>query len=842
MKKAFLCHSSKDKKYVEDLARKLGRAKVIYDAINFEPGKDFRSEILRNLDKAALFVFVASKNSLDSVWCKFEIKEGEFRALNGGIEGQLTIIIDPSVTHSDLPAWMKLTKAIIQPRASQATRDVQGALYSLQPDSLKPPFVGRTGCTSGFIQSLSMRHPSPRIFVVTGLEGVGRRAYLQRACKDNLGLNLGPFFLFDETKRAEDIYLWLFNETDDFKKRTEIREELQAFGALTATEQVSEILNRLTILCNDNCVPAFVDLGGMLDETGHYVPVMGHLLNGFKALNPDCHLALVHQRNPCLKDLQLQEQVLQQALPPLDGNESKLLLQQLFRNLSIRASDAQTMELLGYLGGYPPSLYLAARHAQTYGLELVLSDKSVLVDFQVKRFTGLITKLKLDEKQWLILRYLCTEQVVPLSVISFVVAMEPNEVAPLLRNLIDQSLVTVTDDNYGLSSPIKNAVERVKGGLDKTTYSNICSKLTEAFWKGEDAAPNIEIVDATLHAAARAGTIEFTPYSDLLRVSTLHKLARESYHNREWQSALDYARRAEEMDPKSHGIRELHFRALVRLEQWELARAKLTQIQNSGSQNYYYLKGFFHRTRREYTEAIAAFKSAELIGQNHLPLIRDYAECLHRCGDNAEALKRIEAARRRDPANIYILDLYITICLANGKMAEAERALEELDRYDVERKFYHHRKSVILAKKGQWNAALVETENALRTGKNLFEAHAQRIDLLIELERFSETLTNLDKLKEQFGNQRRDVQFGLRCKYHLRQGDWRAAETIWGELKDKDSEINNGMLRQIFELKSKDPRVSLTERQKAKDEAALLDPDLRNVVDFSNTALTSEEI
>jgi tetratricopeptide (TPR) repeat protein len=667
------------------------------------------------------------------------------------------------------------------------------------------------------------------VFIVTGLEGVGRRAYMQRATKDNLGLHLGPFFLYDETKRPEDIYLWLFNETDDLKKRSEIKDELQAFGALTSSEQVAEILNRLKILCRDNCIPAFVDHGGMLEETGQYVPMMAQLLQDFKKLNPDFHLVLVHQRTPFMKDLDLQEQFFQQALPPLDRHESKLLLQQLFRNLGVKATELQTSELLEYLGGYPPSIYLAARHAQTYGIDVLLADKAVLVDFQVKRFTGLVNKLKLVEKEWLILRYLCSEQVVPLSVIALAVGLTAKEVAPMLRNLIEQSLVVVVDDNYGLSSPIKGAIERVRGNLDTNTYLSICKKLTKEFWEGEDAAPIIEVVDATLHAAARAGVVELTPYADLLRVSTLHKLARECYHRREWAQCLKYVERAEQMDPLSFKIRELHFRALLRVENWEQARTKLAEIQKSGSRNYYYLKGFYHRVRHEYRDAVEAFKSAELLGFQDIALSRDHAECLHRLGKDEEALKRIEAARRRDPANIFILDLYIRISLANHHIQDAEDALKEMERYDVEKKFLHHRRSRILAEKKLWNPALAEAEAALKTGKGPFEAHAQRIDILIELQRYDEAANALEKLKAEFGGLRKDVQFGLKCKFHIRQGNWKQAETIWGELKEKDSEINNAMLRQIYELKAKDDTISLMERKQAADEVALLDPDLRNV-------------
>ena len=407
---------------------------------------------------------------------------------------------------------------------------------------------------------------------------------------------------------------------------------------------------------------------------------------------------------------------------------------------------------------------------------------------------------------------------------------------------MDQSLVVVVDGNYGLSSPIKNAIERVKGLLDKLTYQGICTKLTKTFWDCEDAAPSLQIVDATLHAAARADNLDLAPYADLLRVSTLHKLARECYHRREWVKALGYVERAATMDPSSTEIRELYFKTLVRLEEWARADSKLAEIRESGFRNYYYLKGFYHQKRHEYKLAIEAFSSAELAGVNSLALNRDFAECLFRDGQEREALKRIEAARRRDPANIFILDLYIRVCLANNSLAEAERALAEMERYDVDKRFYHHRKSRILAAKKLWLAALAETDAALLSGKDVFEAYAQRVDLLIELERFEEASRELDQMKQKFGNLRRDVQFGMKCKSYLRQGDWRKAEPVWLELKERDSEIHNAMLRQIYELKSKDFSLSLVERQKARDEAALLDPDLRNFDQFLNITAESEDL
>ena len=124
MRKAFICHSSKDKEYARFVAKKLRRANVIFDEFSFEPGQDFREEILKHLDQSALFVFLASGESIQSTWCKHEIDQAHLKRMDGGISGQLAIIIDPNVSFSDLPKWMRNAKALVQTRPSQAVRCV----------------------------------------------------------------------------------------------------------------------------------------------------------------------------------------------------------------------------------------------------------------------------------------------------------------------------------------------------------------------------------------------------------------------------------------------------------------------------------------------------------------------------------------------------------------------------------------------------------------------------------------------------------------------------------------------------------------------------------------------
>jgi len=278
MRKAFLCHSSTDKEYVRTIARWLGRAQVVLDEISFSPGQDFRDEIRRRLSESALFVFLVSRAALESVWCKFELNEAEFLRLQGRLVTQLAIIIDRNVRFADLPGWLQRTKVLVQPRPSQAARDVQQSLLSIIPVDGVRPFVGRQDIQQRFAEALATPGTAQRkVLLVSGLDGIGRRSYLERACLDSLGLSLGPFFVLDETRDLEDIYLWLLDETSELGSRDKIAAEIAAFSRLDQSQKLREIVNLLRVLCA-HCLPCLIDQGGCLDDSGHFT-VSHHMLN-----------------------------------------------------------------------------------------------------------------------------------------------------------------------------------------------------------------------------------------------------------------------------------------------------------------------------------------------------------------------------------------------------------------------------------------------------------------------------------------------------------------------------------------------------------------------------------
>ena len=407
----------------------------------------------------------------------------------------------------------------------------------------------------------------------------------------------------------------------------------------------------------------------------------------------------------------------------------------------------------------------------------------------------------------------------PLEAVAVALRQPVDVIASCLTRLIDNSVVVSADNVYSVSPPVRDAIFRVKGHLDQSFYRDALARLTSAFWKAHAAAPTIEVVDATLHAVARSGSIDFAPYQDLIRASTVHRLAQECYYRREWREALEYARRAKQMAPDRRELREVEFRALVQLERWEEAERGLREIEATGDKRRFYLAGFLLRRRRRYEEAIKAFASALAVGDRSLSVYRDYADSLYRVGRFPEAFTNIKSVLDRDSENIFALDLLIRICIDWNNLDEAERWLETLGRCDLDRRFIHHRRATLYAKRRMWDLALTESEAACTTGFALFESFAMRVDIFIEMVRYGDAMAALDELGKRFRGQRLDVQRGLRCKLLLREKHWREAKTIWDTLEEKNRPVHLGLLRGILLQKAQDPSVTLAERQSAEREA-----------------------
>src|SRR3990170_4155658 len=99
MLKAFLSHSSKQKVYVEVVAKYLNKFNIVYDKWTFEEGNKSIDEILHGLSETGLFVLFISNEALESDWVKTEIGKAYELLKEGHIRQFYPIIIDENIKY-----------------------------------------------------------------------------------------------------------------------------------------------------------------------------------------------------------------------------------------------------------------------------------------------------------------------------------------------------------------------------------------------------------------------------------------------------------------------------------------------------------------------------------------------------------------------------------------------------------------------------------------------------------------------------------------------------------------------------------------------------------------------
>jgi tetratricopeptide (TPR) repeat protein len=831
MARAFLSHSSEDKAYVDIVARRLSRSRVVYDRQNFEPGDDFRDSIRKGLDNSSLFVLFASARSLASTWVKFEIDEAEVRRIAGKLKSVLVVVIDRSVKPADLPTWMQKGLFCPQTRPSQAARLILSKLMQQEGADQQTLFVGREELTKEVAGQLPPPSglPTPQILVFSGLEGVGRRSVAQRVLKDNLSLSFGPVLLLEDTDDLDKLYLQLLEDANAFTTRDEYKKAISTFRAASAATQAQMVARELEGIAKDNAAAVIVDQGSLIEESGMFTERVSAVFREVIASTSEPYVIVVQRRRPPIAQTTTSSRIASFAVPPLTLDATRRLLAQALKSATGKMPDEKTtQELTPYLDGYPPAVQLAVAYAVRYGLDALVADKSSLIDLKVRTFDRVLTKLQLDAADQLILRVLGMEPGLSLDVLATIVDIATPDLVPRITRLIDHSVIVRYSDMLSLAAPMRDSVYREFGIITPAEYGVFAQRLKSLYWKDPTLVPSLDAIDATLYTAARANAKELEEFADIIVPSMLLKIASAAYHEKDWKAARDFAQRAINADPRPDRAWVILAKAYIRLAhegaaEWSQAERVVATLKERGHRGQHYLAGFLSWKRGDLKGAVKHFAQAESAGDRGVAVYRDRAHCKYQLGLVDEAQADIKVALDRYPRNPFIVDLAAAIAIRGGKYKKAEDFLKDLEEVEPTKENYYHRLATFYAAKGQFERALIEADKAAQRNPPLPEILTNRIDILIELERYDDAVRELGSVEQQFkGRTAKDVQSGLRCKLALRQGNWREAEPLYTALHNKELPVHKSLRAELLRQKSLDAAVPLKEREQAKEEAGKL--------------------
>lgn len=819
MRKAFLSHNSADKVFVESIATKLNRDRVIFDKISFEEAVDFRDSIQKGLQDTNLFVLFASPSSLKAPWVKYELDEAELQLINGNLKNILIFLIG-GAEHEQLPKWCQKKKVIPVNNSKQAARIIQSNLVKLSEQ--KEIFIGREDAMKSFTNHLFLATSDPQVLVFVGLEGQGRKSFARNVLKINYGLEIGPVYEFSNDNTLVDLYIQLLYEDLEEISSEQLRRYIDIFNEASLDEKIAEIIRILATFIEYREVPMIIDKGGFLNSEGKY---HSYIMKLFEEINkvPHLYLALIQTRNPY--GYSHSQPFFVTFIGEIEKPDMSLLLFTLLRNNNIYAQKHEIKELSDYLDGYPPAAIYATNLVAQKGMSLVLADKRMLTEFKVGIFTSYLKNIiKDDTKKPLILKVLGSISPIPYLVLETILDIEASDLPNLMNELIDNSIVYPVDDKYALASPLRESVRVLWGHLNENDYRHIAKELKNRFWN-PDHLPDPIVIDILIVTLLRARLDdELKEFSGVIFPTSVLKAAKSAYTNNEWALAKKLSLKVLELDNLRDEARVILAKSYIRLNEHIEAEQILKELRNNGYPQYHSLQGFKHLKKREYEQAIHAYKNAINNDDQSKPVYRGIAECYYWRGDYDNAEMYINYTLNNGSApNKFIVDLAAKIAIEKGDITKAEELIKTLEIIDRPENVAH-RKAVLLSKQEKWVEALQYSKQACLRQPPLPEMFLTKAHIQIVLEEFDSADQTLAELNKTFGNyEKKDAYLGLLCKKYISKENWALAERYFKKLQNKNAKYYKVSKIQILRLKILDTSIPLYERRELENELKLIE-------------------
>jgi tetratricopeptide (TPR) repeat protein len=765
------------------------------------------------------YLFFASKASIESTWVQFEINEADWRLSTQKMAGSLTILIDDETQQEGLPKWMQRNLVVRVQHPQLAVHTIKNYLLQLSTSRLQPIFVGRESDLQRISSNLipQIGEKIPRIIVIAGLHGIGRRTFAQRAIKDYLSMDIGCRFVLEDNDSIDTLHIHLLNQTADLSKRDYLASLLDKFRKLDPIDKGKETARLITIINQNNQIPVIIDTGPrgiLLDEfTGWYRDEWQHLFRALESFR-ETYLLLIQPRIPNFRDsAQTRADMPQFAierLQPLSTEAIKLIFRESVHRTALSLNATQIDELAPYIAGYPPAAKFALGYIQMYGIDALLAEKAALTDFLAHQFDKILVKLVLAREEQYILKLLASHTSLSLECFSSLLEISSDKTAHFIRHLVDINLVVPIDSEYSISSPIASAVRRTFDPLITSDYARIARVLKSVFWTDPENLPALSTIDLTIHALAYSDIEELNNFRDLVLPSQLLKVAWQKYNEADWTGAIDIADRTLTLEPTMHRARIVKFKALVRLNSWQQAEVILKEIDGYNSVDRFYLRGFMQWKRGQYDSAVKLFHRGLNAGDHSLALERDLACCLMVLGQLDEAKRHSDVTIGR-ARNFYTLDLAAQIAIYSNRIPDAEAYIKELEFIDD--KAYYHRLATLEKCQGHLEQALVSSEKACDCEYPRFEALVQKADILIDLNRHdAETIIN--RLNPSFSISS-DMKKALLCKLHYKRVEWGPAHKIWKGIWQKSHPAFRNIRKGMLDKMISDPLIDPIQREQA---------------------------
>ncbi len=818
--KAFLSHSSTDKEFVEAVSRELGRQFCVVDSMSFEGGVDFITSIEKGLAESKVFVLFASRKSMTSDWVSFEIEEVRNLIIKKNFSRVITYLIDISIDDPLIPEWLKRAKIRSCNSPKVVAREIKSQLDQLLRERQHPYFIGRTLETEKIEKLISpwTGAKPPHALCVTGLPGIGRRTFIGKISESILNLRRTIVFKIKDGDDIYDLAETIADCVEPWSTQQGFNQLVSEIRQLSESEVLARILKNLrTSVCNGE-LPIIFDSNGLLDGNGRIHPAVKKIVDSIES-NDTAYIFIVSHRRP---NDDFSKAIPTLRLPPLNKEQTKVLISSIARKEKLEMSPDQISELGEYVCGFPPAVYFAIQHASAYGVSVMMGNKRPLVEFKNSFFTQFLSRYKFTPIQENLLSLLSCFSPLPLSVIGNTISTSSSDLSENIIPLMDLSIIEMDGSGYySISAPVRDSIVKFINQPLKQIVECLVSALVD-FLSSEDLeTPKVELSGVLYQAARRIGSSHAETAHH--HVSDVIKLVESSYHSRDYLATINYAQQVLKARESNSKARDYLIRALIQEEQWKGADEELERLDKYAPRHdIFFLRGFKCRMMGDFNGAIEWYNKSVDAGRKGAAVKRELASCYLRIDDIGTANKHISDVLESQYDNRYILDLAVQISMKMGDEAETRSRLSQLKIVE-DRGFYLHRLSTTEARFGNMTKALNAAENAIQaTEKPTIQMFMQKALCEIRLNLLDEADSTLSRLRAAFPRRRVDWRIQLETRLALARGNSGRALGLLDELTDKGSVVYRSLRHDAISMELEKAVMSDAKRVNYKEELVKL--------------------
>ncbi len=636
MLRAFLSHSSKQKGYVDVVARHLGASRLVYDTLTFEEGNKTFDEILHGLSETSLFVLFISEEALQSTWVTSEIEKAHELISAGNIRRLYPIIIDHHIRYDDdrIPAWIRDNynlKYVSKPtkaaeRIGQILKTLTWEIYPKNRD-LAQLFVGRTELIRQYEERIfNYEKPIPLLLVTAGMPSIGRRKFTTHCLKNSNKIREGyapPTIVLGSRDSIEDFVIGLYDLGLSQKRRNELLNLLDR----DMDDKISLATELLLEIEKHEAIVFVVDNYAIVGRDGVIIDWFRQIVSGLSAIQR-LFVCLI-SRNRVRHHSHLHgDNIFGVEVPELERYERNALFRALLdlENCQISPQDFGTICEL--FNGFPEQVFFTFENMISEGLPYVMNNLHIIPDYNSEKVAHLMQEYESNGLAKQVLGFLSDCELVSFGLLESVFKEDFGDVRTIMEDFSNGFIIEfigATREYIRLNDAIRDHIQRIGIKRDKQYTDNLESHVRSTFDQYDTLDRDMSDYFVSVKEALKRGFS--IPERLLLPSHYLHAM-RDLYDNeRRYDYVIALADRVLLKE------KYLDQRVMMEVRIWlclSLARKRdrrlVEEVQNIDGPDHNFLLGFYYRLIGRHEDAVDRLLDVLEVSPRHYKAKRELVQ------------------------------------------------------------------------------------------------------------------------------------------------------------------------------------------------------------------------